>query len=132
MSFVILHSTRIFNFPRLFINNYIRVYKHFFSKEILILHSVWKLVNTWDGIWEKYKTTKFRSVQVSDVKVTVDAFFDRFNSVVDELKNKKWEVIETTRNNIDEFRYLLPVVDNLKNPAMKVRHWDEIRNLMNK
>jgi len=62
----------------------------------------------------------------------VDTFFNQFNILVNELKNKKWEVIETTRNNIDEFRKLLPVVDDLKNPAMKDRHWDEVRNIINK
>jgi len=97
----------------------------------LVLHSVWKLVNTWDEIWKDYKQKLFWNVQVSDLKVTVNAFFDKFNTLVNELKNKKWEVIETTLNNIDEFRKLLPVVDDLKNPAMKDRHWDEVRNIIN-
>lgn len=101
-------------------------------KEILVLHSVWKLVNTWDDIWKDYKQKQFWHIHVSDLKVTVDAFFDQFNILVNGLKNKKWEVIETTRNNIDEFRKLLPVVEDLKNPAMKDRHWDEVRNVINK
>jgi len=89
-------------------------------------------VNAWDDIWKDYKQKQFWHIHVSDLKVTVDAFFDQFNILVDGLKNKKWEVIETTRNNIDEFRKLLPVVDDLKNPAMKDRHWDEVRNVINK
>ncbi|CAI6360698.1 unnamed protein product [Macrosiphum euphorbiae] len=102
------------------------------QEEILVLHSVWKLVNTWDDIWKDYKQKQFWHIHVSDLKVTVDAFFDQFNILVNGLKNKKWEVIETTRNNIDEFRKLLPVVEDLKNPAMKDRHWDEVRNVINK
>lgn len=101
-------------------------------KEITVLRSVWKQVNTWDGVWKDYKATSFWNVQVSDVKATVDKFFDQFNILVDGLKYKKWEVIETTRNNINEFRFLLPVVEALKNPAMKARHWDEVRNVINK
>jgi len=101
-------------------------------KEILVLHSVWKLVNTWDVIWKNYKQKQFWLIQVSDLKVTLDEFFDKFNNLVNGLKNKKWEVIETTRKNIDAFRNLLPVVDNLKNPAMKDRHWNEVRNIINK
>ncbi|XP_008181522.3 dynein heavy chain 2, axonemal [Acyrthosiphon pisum] len=102
------------------------------QEEILVLHSVWKLVNTWDDIWKDYKQKQFWHIHVSDLKVTVSTFFDQFNILVNGLKNKKWEVIETTRNNIDEFRKLLPVVDDLKNPAMKDRHWDEVRNVINK
>lgn len=99
---------------------------------MLVLHSVWKLVNTWDNIWEDYKETKFWDVQVSDVRVTVDTFFNEFIILVDAISNKKWEVIETTRSNINEFRCLLPVVDDLKNSAMKGRHWDEVRSVINK
>lgn len=95
------------------------------------MHSVWKLVNTWDDIWRDYKQKQFWHIQVSDLKVTVDEFFDKFNILVNGLKNKKWEVIETTRKNIDEFRNLLPLVDSLKNPAMKDRHWNEVRNIIN-
>lgn len=76
--------------------------------------------------------TKFWDVQVSEMKETVDTFLSHFNTLVDGLKIKKWEVIETTRNKINEFRNLLPVVEDLKNPAMRVRHWNEIRNIINK
>lgn len=96
-----------------------------------MLHSVWKLVNKWDNIWKHYKIITLWDIQVSDVKADVDIIYNKFNNLLNELKNKKWEVIETTRNNIDEFRYLLPMVDDLKNPAMKIRHWDEIRNIIN-
>lgn len=104
----------------------------YYFKEILVLHSVWKLVNTWDEIWKDYKAIQLRDVQVSNIKVTVDTVFNQFNILVDGLDNKKWEVIETTRNIIDEFRNLLPVIDYLKNPDMKVRHWNEIQNIINK
>lgn len=97
-----------------------------------MLHSLWKLVNKWDNIWKHYKIMTFWDIQVSDLKADVDIIYNKFNNLINELKNKKWEVIETTRNNIDEFRYLLPMVDDLKNPAMKIRHWDEIRNIINK
>lgn len=102
-----------------------------YFKEILVLHSVWKLVNTWDEIWKDHKNTQFKNVQVSNIEVIVDTVFNQFNVMVDGLNNKKWEVIETTRNIIDEFRNLLPVVNYLKNPAMKVRHWDEVQNIIN-
>lgn len=103
-----------------------------YFKEISILESVWKLVNTWDGIWNKYKGTQFWNIQVTDIKSIVDVVFNQLNILVDGLNNKKWEVIETTRNIIDEFCNLLPLIENLKNPALKVRHWNEIRSITNK
>lgn len=82
-------------------------------------------------MWENYKTKQFWDVQVSDIKVTVDTFFNKFNILVDGLRNKKWEVIESTLNSMNAFCNLLPVIENLKNPAMKIRHWDEIKNIIN-
>lgn len=90
------------------------------------------MVNKWDVIWKDFKSIQFWNVEVLDVKVTVEIFVNEFNMSVNELKNKKWEVVETTRENIEAFRSLLPVVDDLKNPAMKVRHWNEVRNLINR
>lgn len=103
-----------------------------YFKELLVLHSVWKLVNTWDNMYKDYKEIKFWDVQVFDVSKTVDMFFNKFISLVNGFTNMKLEVIETTRNNINEFRRLLPVIDDLKNAAMKDRHWDEIRGVINK
>jgi dynein heavy chain len=79
-----------------------------------------------------YKEIKFWDVQISEVSITVDAFFNQFISLINGLTNKKLEIIETTCNNINEFRRLLPVIDDLKNAAMKDRHWDEIRDIINK
>lgn len=76
--------------------------------------------------------TTFLNVHVSKLKETVDTFLSQFNTLVNGLKIKKWEVIETTRNKINKFRNLLPVIDDLRNSAMRVRHWDEIRNVINK
>lgn len=82
-------------------------------------------------MWKNYKAKQFSDVQVSDIKVTVDIFFNKFNILVDGLRNKKWEIIESTLNSMNAFYNLLPVIENLKNAAMKIRHWDEIRNIIN-
>ncbi|VVC43185.1 Dynein heavy chain, domain-2,Dynein heavy chain domain,Dynein heavy chain, domain-1,Dynein heavy chain, P- [Cinara cedri] len=97
-----------------------------------VLYSVWKLVNTWDCMWEDYKTIQFWDIHVSEIMITVDTFLNKFNILVDGLTNKKWEIIESTLNSINTFSNLLPVIENLKNSAMKVRHWDEIRHIINK
>lgn len=83
-------------------------------------------------MWNNYKAVQFWDVSVSEIKITVDTFYKKFNILVDSLRNKKWEVIESTLNDINAFCNLLPVIENLKNSAMKVRHWDEIKTVINK
>lgn len=38
--------------------------------------------------------------------------------------------MEHTRQRVDAFRRTLPLLGDLKNPAMRVRHWDRVRKAM--
>lgn len=40
--------------------------------------------------------------------------------------------MEHTRKRVDAFRRTLPLIADLKNPAMRVRHWDRVRKAMDK
>lgn len=51
----------------------------------------------------------------------------RLNVVQRELKDKDWEIISHTRNRVETFRKTLPLLTDLKNPAMRQRHWDRIK-----
>jgi len=54
----------------------------------------------------------------------------KLNRLCKQLKEKNWEILETTRRQVDEFRRTLPLLSALKNPAMRPRHWDRVRNIM--
>lgn len=43
-----------------------------------------------------------------------------------------WDIVEHTRKRVDAFRRTLPLISDLKNPAMRVRHWDRVRKAMDK
>ena len=49
------------------------------------------------------------------------------------FQDKNWEVVETSRNRVDQFKRTMPLVGDLKNPAMRPRHWEKIqvRNFQN-
>lgn len=58
-------------------------------------------------------------------------FFSRnFNRLSRQLKDKGWDIIDTTRVKVDAFRRTLPLIGDLKNPCMRERHWDRIKSLM--
>ncbi|KAH9639977.1 hypothetical protein HF086_008072 [Spodoptera exigua] len=52
------------------------------------------------------------------------------NKLTRQLKEKNWEIIDTTRIKVDAFRRTLPLIGDLKNPCMRERHWDRIKTLM--
>lgn len=53
-----------------------------------------------------------------------------FNRLSRQLKEKGWDIIDTTRVKVDNFRRTLPLINDLKNPCMRERHWDRIKALV--
>jgi dynein heavy chain len=45
---------------------------------------------------------------------------------------KKWKVWEANKDKIDQFRKTLPLIQDLKNPALRDRHWRLLREEMGK
>ncbi|XP_037870398.1 dynein axonemal heavy chain 2 isoform X3 [Bombyx mori] len=100
------------------------------EKELEKLEEVWGLVFQWEESWEKYKTQTFWEMETDEMEENVMFLFRNFNRLSRQLKDKGWDVIETTRVKVDAFRRTLPLIGDLKNPCMRERHWERIKTLM--
>jgi dynein heavy chain len=43
-----------------------------------------------------------------------------------ELKGKDWEMIQFYKNKMTKFKDTMPLIQDLKNPAMRDRHWSQL------
>ncbi len=43
------------------------------------------------------------------------------------FQEKNWEILETSKNKVDQFRRTMPLINDLKNHAMRPRHWTQIQ-----
>ncbi|XP_046962283.1 dynein axonemal heavy chain 2 [Vanessa cardui] len=100
------------------------------EKELEKLEEVWGLVFQWEESWEKYKTQTFWEMETDEMEDNVMYLFRNFNRLSRQLKEKGWDIIDTTRVKVDAFRRTLPLIGDLKNPCMRERHWDRIKTLM--
>lgn len=41
-----------------------------------------------------------------------------------------WPIVDDTRKRVDTFRRTLPLITDLKNPAMRPRHWDRVKKVI--
>lgn len=41
---------------------------------------------------------------------------------------KKWKVWEAMKERVEQFRQTMPLIQDLKNPALRPRHWDALRS----
>lgn len=49
-----------------------------------------------------------------------------------EIKDKNWEISEAIKSRIDQFKRTMPLIQDLKNPAMRERHWNQIKTELQK
>lgn len=101
------------------------------DRDLKSLEEVWDLAYQWENSWFNYKNSSFWEIKTEDMENTAVTLFRKLNRLCKVLKENNWEILETTRKSVDEFRRTLPLLNALKNSAMRSRHWDRVRTLMN-
>lgn len=96
------------------------------------MHTVFKLICEWDNAWNNYKTGNFWHIKLSEMEITVLRIFKGLTVAIKLLKDEQWKLINFARDKVDAFKRVLPLINDLKNPAMRTRHWDEVRQVVNK
>ncbi|KAI0228083.1 Dynein heavy chain 2, axonemal [Lamellibrachia satsuma] len=96
------------------------------------LQAIWELTLDWESHWDDWKTNSFSDLQTEAMEEHINNLFRKLNKFSRELKDKNWEILETSKAKVDQFRRTMPLVSDLKNNAMRPRHWDQIQNEMNK
>lgn len=99
------------------------------DKELKTLEEVWGIAAVWEEAWLGYKTGNFWAIHTDDMDDVATALSRRLNRLAKQLKERNWTILETTKRQVDEFRRTLPLLVALKNPSMRPRHWDRVRNV---
>ncbi|XP_030749874.1 dynein heavy chain 2, axonemal [Sitophilus oryzae] len=95
--------------------------------ELTSLEQVWDLAAQWSKAWNSYKSGEFWTIETTDMEETALVLFRKLTRLCRELQEKNWKILEDTRAQVDAFRRTLPLLGDLKNPAMRPRHWEKVR-----
>ncbi|KAJ8920059.1 hypothetical protein NQ315_011713 [Exocentrus adspersus] len=98
--------------------------------EMDVLEVVWQLVDEWDRKWDMYKSGEFWTIETSEMEETAQTLFRKLTRLSRELQDKEWSIVEDVRQRVDAFRRTLPLLGDLKNPAMRSRHWDKVKKIV--
>ncbi|XP_068166166.1 dynein axonemal heavy chain 2 [Antennarius striatus] len=93
------------------------------EKDMDNLQQAWELSQNWNTNWNIWKVGQFAELQTESMESAVKDMSKKLHS---ELKDKQWHVVELSKKKIDQFKRILPVIADLKNPAMRDRHWTQI------
>ena len=97
----------------------------FVEKESEMLTNIWKIKEEWDCEWEKWKTCKFYDLDIQDMDDKAGEFQDMLKNVDREIRG--WVVYDNLKNRIESFRQTMPLIMDLRNEAMRERHWGLLR-----
>ncbi|XP_006151956.1 dynein heavy chain 2, axonemal [Tupaia chinensis] len=98
------------------------------EKELDALQQVWEITRDWEENWNQWKTGRFLTLQTEAMETMAHGLFRRLTRLAKEYKDRNWEIIETTRSKIEQFKRTMPLISDLRNPALRERHWDQVRD----
>ncbi|TSK77047.1 Dynein heavy chain 2, axonemal [Bagarius yarrelli] len=96
-------------------------------EELSDLQQVWEVTQQWEAHWNEWKSEQFTTLQTDHMEVTAQTMFKKLNKLSRDLKDKQWDIVGFSKNRIEQFKRTIPMIIDLKNPAMRQRHWDEIK-----
>ncbi|TYZ61865.1 hypothetical protein PybrP1_000798 [[Pythium] brassicae (nom. inval.)] len=100
------------------------------EKELELLQQIWALTDEWEGVWASWKNKVFYEIEVESLESTAAQFFKKVVKYGKEMKN--WTVWSSMKSKIEQFRQTLPLIQDLKSPALRARHWAQLKDEMGK
>ena len=93
-----------------------------------LLEAVWGLMREWAKMWDVWKFGTFAGIDIDDMEMQAGAFYKRILKMGKKPTERvaTWGVWSTMKDIVDEFKVSLPMIVDLKNPALRQRHWDEL------
>uniref|UniRef100_F6YZ23 Dynein axonemal heavy chain 2 n=1 Tax=Monodelphis domestica TaxID=13616 RepID=F6YZ23_MONDO len=98
------------------------------EKELDALQQVWEITRDWEENWSQWKTGQFLTLQTETMENMAHGLFRRLTKLGKEYKDRNWDIIETTRSKIEQFKRTMPLISDLRNPALRERHWDQVKD----
>ncbi|KAL3892516.1 MAG: hypothetical protein SGPRY_015059, partial [Prymnesium sp.] len=73
---------------------------------------------------DSWKYGKFRDMDVSVIEEAAGRYSKRIIRLSKEVKH--WKVLDTLKERVDSIKKLMPLIMDLRNPAMRDRHWRQL------
>lgn len=98
------------------------------EKDIEALEGVWTLALEWNQSFDQWKLTTFGNLQTQVMEDYAIAQFKKLHKLSKDYREKNWEIIDSTKKRVDEFRRTMPLMKDLHNKDMRDRHWRRIKD----
>ena len=98
------------------------------EKEIEALEGIWTMALEWNQMFDKWKLTTFGNLQTQVMEDYAQAQYKKLHKLSKDYREKNWEIIDSTKSRVDQFRRTMPLMKDLHNKDMRDRHWRQIKD----
>ncbi|KAM4714769.1 dynein axonemal heavy chain 2 [Anableps anableps] len=96
------------------------------EKDMDQLQEVWEISQEWDKNWESWKVLQLANLQTQNMENIAQDMFKKLHILQRDLKGKNWEIVHFSKVKIEKFKQIIPLITDLRNPALRDRHWKQI------
>jgi dynein heavy chain len=103
------------------------------EKDLDYLEQIWDLTQEWEMAWDTWKGGTFQELQTDDMGIQAQSMLKKLTKLAREVKDKvNWTICGSLRGRIETFKMTMPLIQDLKNPAMRDRHWLQLQEEVQK
>ena len=98
------------------------------EKNLELLATIWGEIEDWNTQMDSWKYGKFATMDVASIENTAASFSKRIQKLYKEFKgtNQPWKVLDDLKNRVESIKKLMPLIMDLRNEAMRDRHWKQL------
>ena len=98
--------------------------------EIVLLEKIWGVADSFETNWAQWKDGLFRDLDTQAMEQTALGYKKTVVKLGREIK--KWRTFGVIKDRVEQFLKTLPLITDLRNNAMRTRHWDSLRKEIKK
>ncbi|KAJ3056563.1 Dynein heavy chain 2, axonemal [Rhizophlyctis rosea] len=95
-----------------------------------MLTQIWEVTSEWNDAYETWRTVPFLGLDAAEVEETVQKFVKKLGKMPKEMK--EWDVFVNLKDRVNQTKRSIPLLMDLKNPAMRERHWTSLMDEIGK
>ncbi len=96
------------------------------TKDIDFLSQIWTITIEWQNNWDTWKYGQFQDLNVEEMENIAGNYVKKVGKLGRDIK--RWKVWESIKAELDSFRDTIPLIQDLRNKALRPRHWAALQD----
>ncbi|GIM07381.1 hypothetical protein Vretimale_11536 [Volvox reticuliferus] len=95
------------------------------EKDLDLLDRIWGLKSEWEHLYSGWKDGSFADIKVDEMEDAAVRISKNVAKLGRDIRH--WTVWSALKDTLDAFKRTMPLITDLRNPAMRPRHWEALQ-----